>query len=82
MRRSLPSASDDSSRLGGEDQPFFSTDDWFIGHTAMSAGIPDAINATLEAVGEALAVYRRALDGGIDGHLRGRTVRPVFRPYA
>src|ERR1700733_806245 len=24
------------------DQPFFSTDDWFIGTTAMSAGIPDA----------------------------------------
>jgi glutamate-1-semialdehyde 2,1-aminomutase len=24
-----------------EDQPFFSTDDWFIGTTAMSAGIPD-----------------------------------------
>jgi glutamate-1-semialdehyde 2,1-aminomutase len=25
------------------DQPFFSTDDWFIGTTAMSAGIPQAI---------------------------------------
>jgi glutamate-1-semialdehyde 2,1-aminomutase len=25
------------------DHPFFSTDDWFIGTTAMSAGIPDAI---------------------------------------
>jgi glutamate-1-semialdehyde 2,1-aminomutase len=25
------------------DQPFFSVDDWFIGTTAMSAGIPDAI---------------------------------------
>ena len=25
------------------DQPFFSTDDWFIGVTAMPAGIPDAI---------------------------------------
>jgi len=25
------------------DQPFFSTDDWFIGTTPMSAGIPDAI---------------------------------------
>jgi glutamate-1-semialdehyde 2,1-aminomutase len=25
------------------DQPFFSTDDWFIGSTAMSAGIPKAI---------------------------------------
>jgi glutamate-1-semialdehyde 2,1-aminomutase len=27
------------------DQPFFSTDDWFIGSTAMSAGIPDAIQS-------------------------------------
>jgi glutamate-1-semialdehyde 2,1-aminomutase len=27
------------------DQPFFSTDDWFIGHTPMSAGIPDATRA-------------------------------------
>jgi glutamate-1-semialdehyde 2,1-aminomutase len=46
------------------DQPFFSTDDWFIGATAMSAGIPDAIKnlsvkfrfndvASLEAVFEA-----------------------------
>jgi glutamate-1-semialdehyde 2,1-aminomutase len=26
------------------DQPFFSTDDWFIGVTAMAAGIPDAIS--------------------------------------
>lgn len=25
------------------DQPFFSTDDWFIGTTEMSAGIPDAV---------------------------------------
>jgi glutamate-1-semialdehyde 2,1-aminomutase len=24
------------------DHPFFSTDDWFIGTTAMSAGIPEA----------------------------------------
>lgn len=26
-----------------QDQPFFSTDDWFIGTTPMSAGIPDRI---------------------------------------
>jgi glutamate-1-semialdehyde 2,1-aminomutase len=26
-----------------EDQPFFSTDDWFIGDTAMPAGVPGAI---------------------------------------
>src|SRR4051812_34570743 len=27
------------------DQPFFSTDDWFIGATAMPAGIPEAIRS-------------------------------------
>lgn len=27
------------------DQPFFSTDDWFIGSTPMDAGIPDAVKA-------------------------------------
>ena len=26
-----------------EDQPFFSTDDWFIGHTPMPAGIPQSM---------------------------------------
>ncbi|WP_102145670.1 glutamate-1-semialdehyde 2,1-aminomutase [Mycobacterium hubeiense] len=25
------------------DQPFFSTDDWFIGHTPMASGIPEAV---------------------------------------
>src|SRR5262249_936668 len=28
-----------------KDQPFFSTDDWFIGTTAMAAGIPQSIRA-------------------------------------
>ena len=35
---------------------------------------------TVEAVGEALAIYRRALDGGIERFLEGRPVQPVFRP--
>ena len=30
----------------------------------------------------ALSVYRRALDDGVDRYLRGRPVKPVFRPYA
>jgi hypothetical protein len=29
-----------------------------------------------------LAVYRRALDEGVDRYLRGRPVKPVFRPFA
>ena len=38
------------------------------------------IDRTVEAVGEALAVYRRALDDGIERFLEGRPVQPVFRP--
>jgi glutamate-1-semialdehyde 2,1-aminomutase len=40
----------------------------------------DDIDRTVEAVGEALSVYRRALDGGVERFLEGRPVRPVFRP--
>jgi glutamate-1-semialdehyde 2,1-aminomutase len=39
------------------------------------------IDRTVDAVGEALAVYRRALDDGVDKYLLGRPVKPVFRPY-
>ena len=39
-----------------------------------------ALNRTIDAVGEALAVYRRALDGGIEKFLESRPVQPVFRP--
>lgn len=42
----------------------------------------DAIDRTVEAVSRALVVYRRALEDGIEGHLRGRPVRPVMRPHA
>ncbi|MEX0878345.1 MAG: glutamate-1-semialdehyde 2,1-aminomutase [Thermoanaerobaculia bacterium] len=38
------------------------------------------IDRTVEAVGEALRVYRQALDGGIERFLEGRPVKPVFRP--
>ncbi|MFD0356330.1 glutamate-1-semialdehyde 2,1-aminomutase [Streptomyces sp. NPDC127110] len=48
------------------DHPFFSTDDWFIGTTPMSAGIPDAVNeltvtfpyGDLAATEEVLSRYR------------------------
>lgn len=39
------------------------------------------IDRTIDAVAEALKVYRRALDSGVDGLLRGRCVKPVFRRY-
>jgi glutamate-1-semialdehyde 2,1-aminomutase len=39
------------------------------------------IDRTVEAIGEALAVYRRALDEGIENYLVGRSVQPVFRQF-
>ena len=40
------------------------------------------IDRTVEAANHALTVYRRALDEGVDRHLEGRSVKPVFRPHA
>lgn len=39
------------------------------------------IDRTIEAVAEALLVYRRALDDGIEKFLVGRPVKPVFRKF-
>jgi glutamate-1-semialdehyde 2,1-aminomutase len=39
------------------------------------------IDRTIEIVGEALAVYRKALENGVEKYLRGRPVKPVFRPF-
>lgn len=39
------------------------------------------IDRTIEVIGEALYVYRRALDEGVEKYLVGRPVKPVFRPY-
>lgn len=40
------------------------------------------IDRTIEVVDAAMAVYRRALDGGVQPYLHGRPVQPVFRRYA
>ncbi len=40
-----------------------------------------AIDATVARVGEALYIYRRALDEGVEKYLEGRPVKPVFRQY-
>ena len=40
------------------------------------------IDRTVDAFAAAFAVYRRALDEGIDRHLVGRPVKPAIRPYA
>jgi glutamate-1-semialdehyde 2,1-aminomutase len=39
------------------------------------------IDRTIEAVGDALAVYKEALENGVDGYLIGRPVQPVFQKY-
>ncbi len=41
----------------------------------------DAIDETIEVVADALAVYRDALDGGLERFLHGRPVQPAIRPY-
>lgn len=40
------------------------------------------IDRTLQAVGEALKVYRKAFEEGVDQYLEGRAVKPVFRRYS
>lgn len=41
-----------------------------------------AVEETLDIIGDALVVYGRALEDGVEAHLEGRSVQPVFRPYA
>jgi glutamate-1-semialdehyde 2,1-aminomutase len=33
----------------------------------------------VEAIHEALAIYRKALDEGVEKYLKGRAVKPVYR---
>jgi glutamate-1-semialdehyde 2,1-aminomutase len=40
------------------------------------------IDRTVTAVSEALEVYKRALQDGVEKYLEGRPVKPVFRQYA
>jgi glutamate-1-semialdehyde 2,1-aminomutase len=39
------------------------------------------IDRTVEAVGESLRVYRKALEDGVEKYLVGRPVKPVFRKF-
>jgi glutamate-1-semialdehyde 2,1-aminomutase len=39
------------------------------------------IDRTIDAIGEALRIYRRALDEGVERYLVGRPVKPVMREY-
>jgi glutamate-1-semialdehyde 2,1-aminomutase len=40
------------------------------------------VKRTVNAFAESFAVYRRALDEGIEKYLRGRPVKPAIRPFA
>ena len=40
------------------------------------------IERTVECVGKALVVYKKALEDGVDKYLVGRPVKPVFRTYS
>jgi glutamate-1-semialdehyde 2,1-aminomutase len=42
----------------------------------------EEVRHTVEAVGEALGVYKRALEEGVEKYLVGRPVQPVFRKRA
>ena len=50
----------------------------FVVHGAHEDG---AIDQTIEAIDEALAVYARALRNGVESELEGRPVQPVFRRF-
>jgi glutamate-1-semialdehyde 2,1-aminomutase len=39
------------------------------------------LDRTVEGIGEALSIYRKALDNGIERYLEGRPVKPVFRSF-
>jgi glutamate-1-semialdehyde 2,1-aminomutase len=39
------------------------------------------LEKTLEATKKALTIYRRALEGGIEAHLRSKAIKPVFRKF-
>lgn len=41
----------------------------------------DVVDETIDAVGEALIIYRDALESGVDKYLTGHSVQPVFRKY-
>jgi glutamate-1-semialdehyde 2,1-aminomutase len=42
----------------------------------------DDVARTIEVFADAFAVYRRALDEGVEKYLKGRPVKPAIRPFA
>lgn len=53
-----------------------------IPYIAVSLAHTEAeIDQAIDALGDSLAVYARALDDGVERYLRGPAVKPVFRRY-
>ncbi|MBC7784527.1 MAG: glutamate-1-semialdehyde 2,1-aminomutase [Burkholderiales bacterium] len=46
-----------------------------------AAHLDEDIDRTIEAVGEALEIYKLAIDEGVEKYLVGRPVQPVFRKF-
>jgi glutamate-1-semialdehyde 2,1-aminomutase len=42
----------------------------------------DDIDRSLEAIAEALVIYRKALNEGVEKYLVGRPVKPAIRKFA
>jgi glutamate-1-semialdehyde 2,1-aminomutase len=59
------------------DQPFFSTDDWFIGVTAMAAGIPDAISELTLAFPYGVLTATELLLQKYDGQIAALILEPT-----
>jgi glutamate-1-semialdehyde 2,1-aminomutase len=59
------------------DHPFFSTDDWFIGSTPMSAGIPEATRALTVRFGYADIEDARALFASRRGEIAAVILEPA-----
>lgn len=49
--------------------------------TVNAAHLDKDVDTTIDRVGEALVVYKRALEDGLDAFLPGRSVKPVFRAF-
>ena len=39
------------------------------------------IDKTLDVINESLIEYEKALSGGLNGKIKGNTIKPVFRKY-
>ena len=62
---------------GHYDRKSMSRDETF----AVDLAKDEDIERTLDGIAEALHIYRKALDEGVEKYLVGRPVKPVFRTF-